>query len=401
MYGWVALQLCAVYVDLSPVHTLPRLHGQPGPCRPGARSAAPRHPAAAMRRRPLRQRARAQELLAAQLIRAFADIFAESGLPLQLRPYEVLVTSNRTALIELVPDSLSVHQARGGRALRLPGLCDVVMRCAAGTWSWQDGSVARLRRVGGCSGARRCKLPWAPAQRPKHGRPPARTVLAAGRLLRGRPAARPTQCNHIQSCQLFMVDFERFNLMLQPAARRLRRARGRARAWRTTSSPSLAAGRPRARPRSARSPRAWPRTRWSATCCRSRRVPSPPPTLPHPRPAASMQYLSHDCSNSDIVVSASVMHRGGDSLTIGKAWGFAMPVVDLAKSLIACAACAVLFDNMHLCGEWHNVRLVAGRDRAARGAGPAQRQHPAGRLRLHRAHRLWLHAVQLAGRRQL
>ncbi len=63
--------------------------------------------------------ARAQELLAAQLIRAFADIFADSGLPLQLRPYEVLVTSNRTALIELVPDSLSVHQARGGRPLRL------------------------------------------------------------------------------------------------------------------------------------------------------------------------------------------------------------------------------------------------------------------------------------------
>ena len=53
-----------------------------------------------------------QELLAAQLIRAFADIFADSGLPLQLRPYEVLVTSNRTALIELVPDSLSIHQAR-------------------------------------------------------------------------------------------------------------------------------------------------------------------------------------------------------------------------------------------------------------------------------------------------
>ena len=53
-----------------------------------------------------------QELLAAQLIRAFADIFADSGLPLQLRPYEVLVTSNRTALIQLVPDSLSIHQAR-------------------------------------------------------------------------------------------------------------------------------------------------------------------------------------------------------------------------------------------------------------------------------------------------
>ena len=30
-----------------------------------------------------------QELLAAQLIQAFADIFSESSLPLYLRPYEV------------------------------------------------------------------------------------------------------------------------------------------------------------------------------------------------------------------------------------------------------------------------------------------------------------------------
>ena len=33
----------------------------------------------------------------------------EAQLPLWLRPYEVLVTSNRTALIELIPDSLSIH----------------------------------------------------------------------------------------------------------------------------------------------------------------------------------------------------------------------------------------------------------------------------------------------------
>jgi len=50
-----------------------------------------------------------QELLAAQLIHAFAHIFQESSLPLYLRPYEVLVTSSRTALIEVVPDSLSIH----------------------------------------------------------------------------------------------------------------------------------------------------------------------------------------------------------------------------------------------------------------------------------------------------
>ncbi|KAL3135684.1 hypothetical protein ABBQ38_006156 [Trebouxia sp. C0009 RCD-2024] len=50
-----------------------------------------------------------QELLAVQLISTFYDIFQEAQLPLWLRPYEVLVTSNRTALIELIPDSLSIH----------------------------------------------------------------------------------------------------------------------------------------------------------------------------------------------------------------------------------------------------------------------------------------------------
>ena len=36
-------------------------------------------------------------------------LLQETQLPLWLRPYEVLVTSNRTALIELIPDSLSIH----------------------------------------------------------------------------------------------------------------------------------------------------------------------------------------------------------------------------------------------------------------------------------------------------
>lgn len=38
-----------------------------------------------------------------------AMLLQETQLPLWLRPYEVLVTSNRTALIELIPDSLSIH----------------------------------------------------------------------------------------------------------------------------------------------------------------------------------------------------------------------------------------------------------------------------------------------------
>ncbi|CAN1764119.1 Phosphatidylinositol 4-kinase beta 2, partial [Linum perenne] len=34
-----------------------------------------------------------------------SDIFQEAGLPLSLRPYEVLVTSSYTALIETLPDT--------------------------------------------------------------------------------------------------------------------------------------------------------------------------------------------------------------------------------------------------------------------------------------------------------
>ena len=50
-----------------------------------------------------------QELLAMQLIAAFHEIFVEAQLPLCLRPYEVLPTSNRTALIEMVPNAPSIH----------------------------------------------------------------------------------------------------------------------------------------------------------------------------------------------------------------------------------------------------------------------------------------------------
>jgi phosphatidylinositol 4-kinase len=42
----------------------------------------------------------------------------EAGLPLWLRPYEVLCTSNNTSLIELVPNTLSLHAIK---ARSLPG----------------------------------------------------------------------------------------------------------------------------------------------------------------------------------------------------------------------------------------------------------------------------------------
>lgn len=37
------------------------------------------------------------------------DIFQEAGLPLWLRPYEVLVTSSYTALIETIPDTVETY----------------------------------------------------------------------------------------------------------------------------------------------------------------------------------------------------------------------------------------------------------------------------------------------------
>ncbi|GMP25365.1 hypothetical protein CsSME_00002272 [Camellia sinensis var. sinensis] len=53
-----------------------------------------------------------QEHLAVQLISHFYDIFQEAGLPLWLRPNEVLVTSSYTALIETITDTASLHSIK-------------------------------------------------------------------------------------------------------------------------------------------------------------------------------------------------------------------------------------------------------------------------------------------------
>ncbi|WOL00883.1 phosphatidylinositol 4-kinase beta 1 isoform X2 [Canna indica] len=53
-----------------------------------------------------------QEHLAVQLVSHFFDIYQEAGLPLWLRPYEVLVTSSYTALIETIPDTASIHSIK-------------------------------------------------------------------------------------------------------------------------------------------------------------------------------------------------------------------------------------------------------------------------------------------------
>nr|ACM17551.1 phosphatidylinositol kinase [Oryza brachyantha] len=53
-----------------------------------------------------------QEHLAVQLVAHFYDIYQEAGLPLWLRPYEVIVTSAYTALIETIPDTASIHSIK-------------------------------------------------------------------------------------------------------------------------------------------------------------------------------------------------------------------------------------------------------------------------------------------------
>ena len=58
-----------------------------------------------------------QELLATQLINHFQAIFKESNLPLWLKSYEILVISAKSALIEVIPDALSIDTIKK----RFPG----------------------------------------------------------------------------------------------------------------------------------------------------------------------------------------------------------------------------------------------------------------------------------------
>lgn len=53
-----------------------------------------------------------QELLASQLIRQFKVIFENAGLPLWLRPYEILVTGANSGIIEYVNDTCSVDSLK-------------------------------------------------------------------------------------------------------------------------------------------------------------------------------------------------------------------------------------------------------------------------------------------------
>lgn len=53
-----------------------------------------------------------QEFLAMQLIKQFKTIFDEANLPLYVRPYNILVNSTSSGLIEVVQDAISIHQLK-------------------------------------------------------------------------------------------------------------------------------------------------------------------------------------------------------------------------------------------------------------------------------------------------
>lgn len=53
-----------------------------------------------------------QELLAMQMIKLFDSLFRKAKLPLRLHPYEVLVTSADSGIIETVPDSVSIDSLK-------------------------------------------------------------------------------------------------------------------------------------------------------------------------------------------------------------------------------------------------------------------------------------------------
>lgn len=49
-----------------------------------------------------------QELMTMQLIKRFDDVFKNAEIPLKLRPYEILITSPTSGLIEFIPNSISI-----------------------------------------------------------------------------------------------------------------------------------------------------------------------------------------------------------------------------------------------------------------------------------------------------
>ena len=49
-----------------------------------------------------------QELITMQIIKRFAQIFKEAEIPLKLKPYEIMITSPTSGLIEFIPNTISI-----------------------------------------------------------------------------------------------------------------------------------------------------------------------------------------------------------------------------------------------------------------------------------------------------
>ncbi|KAK9865441.1 hypothetical protein WJX84_000186 [Apatococcus fuscideae] len=92
-----------------------------------------------------------QELLAVQLIQSFADIFQAPKLPLWLRPFEVLVTSSRTALIEMIPDTLSIHALKSRSPASMSLRSHFYAKFVQGTQTCRDAQNAFVESMAGYS----------------------------------------------------------------------------------------------------------------------------------------------------------------------------------------------------------------------------------------------------------
>lgn len=67
-----------------------------------------------------------QEVMAMQLIKRLQQIFRKTNHKLYLRPYEILITSSSSAMIEFMPDTISVNALKKKMlAMKEPALCNL------------------------------------------------------------------------------------------------------------------------------------------------------------------------------------------------------------------------------------------------------------------------------------
>lgn len=67
-----------------------------------------------------------QEVMAMQLIKRLQQLFRKTTHKLYLRPYEILITSSQSAMIEFMPDTISINALKKKMiALKEPGLANL------------------------------------------------------------------------------------------------------------------------------------------------------------------------------------------------------------------------------------------------------------------------------------